>query len=502
MNTVSTVFTGLPNFQSFAANTHSMRAFSSLSFLLAVALNSPPSQAQTPTHQSVVHNSTGSTTSVVNSVAADADGNMIITGWRTDTLDFGGTVHPQGTGAIFLAKFDAQGNELWSKVSGSADLNGYNKGMSVAVDGNGNIYNAGWVFAVETATFDGTTLPLGSAGYVAKYTSGGTLLWVKDFAGGVNAIAVDGNGNPFINYGDATIQKLDPTNGNSVASATGGGDLQNVGYHNIAIDANNNVFAQWGNKITKHNNDLVEQWSTPLVKPTFCESFRISVDGAGNVWATFYAIFGTVTLGGTDYSTFPNGYIYSLDGSSGAVLSCASPGAYKIKKVIGGDAGTLYAFGDFAFNDPYLVKYDAGLTALWSALTFDTKDVMSIGPDCFVLGGAHDATITLDGNTYERPNGSPQDNAIAGYLCTGTVGFQEHTNQEGLTLFPNPATDRITLNGSIRGGTWYGIGADGAIVLSATVTPSNSSVDVSGLANGIYLLRDREGRSQRFVVAH
>lgn len=501
MNTVCTVFTGLPNFQSFAPNPHSMRAFFSLSLLLAVALNSPPSQAQTPTHQSVVHNTTGSTTSVVNGVAADADGNMIITGWRTDTLDLGGTLHSQGTGAIFLAKFDAQGNELWSKVSGSADLNGYNKGMSVAVDGNGNIYNAGWVFAVETATFDGTTLPLGSAGYVAKYSSAGTLLWVKDFAGGVNAIAVDGNGNPFINYGDASIQKLDPTNGNSVASATGGGDLQNVGYHNIAVDANNNVFAQWGNKITKYNNDLVEQWSTPLVKPTFCESFRISVDGAGNVWATFYAIFGTVTLGGTDYSTFPNGYIYSLDGSTGAVLSCASPGAYKIKKVIGGDAGTLYAFGDFAFNDPYLVKYDASLTAIWSALTFDTKDVMSIGPDCFVLGGAHDATITLDGTTYDRPNGSPQDNAIAGYLCTGTVGFAETTLDVGLTLFPNPASDRITLKGSVRGGTWSVIGADGAIVLSAKVTPSNSSVDVSGLANGIYLLRDREGRSQRFVVA-
>ena len=502
MNTVSTVFPGLPNFRSFAPNTHSMRAFSPLSLLFALALNSPSSQAQTPTNQSVVHNTRGTTTSVVNGVAADADGNMIITGWRTDTLDFGGTVHPQGTGAIFLAKFDAQGNELWSKVSGSADQNGNHKGMSVAVDGNGNIYNAGWVFAVEIATFDGTTLPLGSAGYVAKYSSSGTLLWVKDFAGGVNAIAVDGNGNPFINYGDATIQKLDPANGSSVASATGGGDLQNVGYHNIAIDANNNVFAQWGNKITKHNNDLVEQWNTPLVKPTFCESFRISLDGAGNVWATFYALFGTVTLGGTDYSTFPNGYIYSLDGNTGSVLSCASPGAYKIKKVIGGDAGSLYAFGDFAFNDPYLVKYDASLTALSSVLTFDTKDVMSIGPDCFVLGGAHDATITLDGTTYGRPNGSPQENAMAGYLCTGTVGFEEPANDGGLILFPNPTTDRITLSGRVRGGTWHVIGTDGAIVLSVAVTPSNGSVDVSGLANGIYLLRDREGRSLRFVVAH
>ncbi|MCC7500916.1 MAG: hypothetical protein IT229_00205 [Flavobacteriales bacterium] len=478
-----------------------MRAFSSLSLIVALALNGPSGQAQTPTHQSVVHNTTGATISVVNGVAADADGNMIITGWRSDALDFGGTAHPQGTGAIFLAKFDAQGTELWSKVSGSADLNGNHKGMSVAVDGNGNVYNCGWVFAVEMATFDGTTLPVGSAGYVAKYSASGTLLWVKDFAGGVNAIAVDGNGNPFINYGDATIEKLDPANGNSVASATGGGDLQNVGYHNLAVDASNNVIAQWGNKITKYDNALNTLWSTPLVKPTFCESFRISLDGSGNVWATFYALFGTVTLGGTDYTTFPNGYIYNLDGSTGAVLSCASPGAYKIKKVIGGDAGTLYAFGDFAFNDPYLVKYDASLTALSSVLTFDTKDVTAIGPDCFVLGGAHDANITLDGTTYDRPNGSPQDNAIAGYLCAGTVGVEERTTNEDLLLFPNPAKDDITVRGDFAQGSMQVLAVDGSIERAITYTRPSTTVDVSGLANGIYLLRDREGRSQRFVVA-
>ena len=185
--------------------------------------------AQTPTHQAVVHNLAGTTASVVNGVAVDGDGNMVITGWRTDTLNFGGTIHPQDGGAIFLAKIDPQGNEIWSKVSTAADPNGYNKGMSVAVDGTGNIYNAGWVFAVQAATFDGITLPVGTAGYVAKYTSAGTLLWVKDFAGGVNAIAVDANGNPFINLGDATIEKLDPANGNSIASAPGSGDLQNVG---------------------------------------------------------------------------------------------------------------------------------------------------------------------------------------------------------------------------------------------------------------------------------
>ena len=199
---------------------------------LATALH-----AQPPVHQGVVYNQTGSTASVVNGVTADADGNLIITGWRSDPLDLGGTAHPDGTGAIFLARFNGQGAELWSKVSGSADQQGNHKGMGVAVDGNGNVYNCGWVFAVEQATFDGTTLPTGTAGYVAKYTAGGTLLWVKDFAGGVNAIAVDGNGTPFINLGDASIVKLDPATGKVVwQQKVGRGGIQGGVHFGMAAD--------------------------------------------------------------------------------------------------------------------------------------------------------------------------------------------------------------------------------------------------------------------------
>jgi hypothetical protein len=459
--------------------------------------------AQTPTHQSVVHNLVGSLQSEVNGIAADGSGNMIITGWRTDSLDFGGTPHPQGAGAIFLAKFDAQGNELWSKVSGSADQQGNHKGMSVAVDAAGNVYNSGWVFAPEQATFDGTTLPQGTYGYVAKYTAGGALTWVKDFPGGVNAIAVDHDGIPYINLGDGTIERLDPATGNSTASGTGGGDLQNVVYHNIVVDANNNVFAQWGNKITKYDNDLNVLWSTALVKSFGCESFRISVDATGDVWATFYAIFGTVTLGGTDYTNLPNGYIYRLSGSTGEVLNCTSPGAYKIKKVIAGEAGALYALGDFAFNTPYVVKYDASLTGLWSAATFKAADMLELGPECFMLGGSHDETITLDGTTYERPNNSGQINAMAAYLCSGDVGMEE----EGaawleLAAYPNPASSTFTISGTEARGDITVLNTEGRIVLRERSLKGRTELNVQMLPTGMYTVRDQHGRSVRAVVQH
>lgn len=456
--------------------------------------------AQVPTHQAVIDNQVGTTASVVNGVAVDGDGNMLITGWRTDALDFGGTAHAQGLGAIFVAKFDAQGNELWSKVSGSADQSGNHKGMSVAVDASGNVYNAGWLFGIEAATFDGTTLPAGAFGFVAKYSASGTLLWVKDFTGGVNAIAVDGNGIPFINLGDATIEKLDPATGATTASATGGGDLMNVVYHNIAVDAANNVIAQWGSKITKYDNALNQIWSTPLVKPTLAESFRVSIDAGGDVWATFYAIFGTVTLGGTDYTTFPNGYIYGLSGTTGEVLSCASPGAYKVKKAFHESSGDIYASGDFAFNTPGMVKYDASLVAQWSLTSFDAKDIIRVGEACFVAGGQHSADITLDGTVYARPNTSGQENAIAAYLCAGDVGTPELSPAAPFQVWPNPADDRVFITTDARE-TVRVFDATGMCV-GVSVINGAKGLDVSAWSPGLYTLRTTGGGSARLVVTH
>lgn len=385
-----------------------MNASARLSTFFMSASVLAPALAQVPVHQSVVHNTTGSTTSVVNGVAVSGAGELIITGWRTDALVFGGTSHPQGSGAIFLAKFDAQGNELWSKVSGSTDILGNHKGMSVAVDGAGNVYIAGQLFAPEAATFDGTILPSGASGFVAKYSEAGVLLWVKDFPAGVYSITVDGTGNPFINQGDNLIAKLDQANGNALASVSAAGDLMNVLYHNITVDASNNIIAQWGSRITKYDNSLTELWSTPITKSFGAETYRISVASDGDIWATFYAAFGTVTLGGTDYTNFPAGYFYQLDAATGGVLACLSPGAFKLKKFFtlpSGGPGFI-ASGDFAFNAANVVKYDAQLVQVWAVPTFTTNDMALIADDCFALGGAHTADITLDGTVYSRPNGS------------------------------------------------------------------------------------------------
>jgi len=94
---------------------------------------------------------------------------MYITGdFGSSTIDFGGGALTNAAHLdIFLAKFDSNGNHIWSKrFGGSYD----DKGYSVSVDSSGNVYGIG-SFASSNVDFGGC--PLSNAGsydiYLIKY---------------------------------------------------------------------------------------------------------------------------------------------------------------------------------------------------------------------------------------------------------------------------------------------------------------------------------------------
>ena len=83
-------------------------------------------------------------------------------------IDFGeGVVTNAGVRNIFLAKFDGNGNNLWSKSFGGIDGD---SGSSVSVDSSGNVYGTG-DFMRSNIDFGGC--PLSSAErqdiYLIKY---------------------------------------------------------------------------------------------------------------------------------------------------------------------------------------------------------------------------------------------------------------------------------------------------------------------------------------------
>jgi hypothetical protein len=152
-------------------------------------------------------------------VSADGGGNVFTFGQRV--LSTTNTYTPSAT----LTKFDADGNEYWTRTLESARY--VNRG-GVATDGLGNVYITG----NSNAPLVEPRLHLGYDAFVAKYDADGNRLWLQEFGSPAHddssGVAVDMLGNVYVvgntqgdlgglNLGeaDAYLAKFD-SNGNEL----------------------------------------------------------------------------------------------------------------------------------------------------------------------------------------------------------------------------------------------------------------------------------------------
>ncbi len=99
----------------------------------------------------------------------DRDSNVYITGWTLG--DLGGL--NAGSYDAWVAKYDSEGNQLWLKQFGTA---GDDAATRIDVDGFGNFYLTGYT----DADFGGSNAGSYDA-WVAKYDSEGNQLWTQQF---------------------------------------------------------------------------------------------------------------------------------------------------------------------------------------------------------------------------------------------------------------------------------------------------------------------------------
>jgi hypothetical protein len=115
------------------------------------------------------------------SVASDAEGNVVLTGFFEGSADFGGgALTSAGKSDVFVARFDANGSHLWSRAFGATASD---RGRDVAVDAKG--------FVVLTGDFQGRisfgaaddTLSSGGGPdiYLVKLAPDGSHCWSKSF---------------------------------------------------------------------------------------------------------------------------------------------------------------------------------------------------------------------------------------------------------------------------------------------------------------------------------
>ncbi len=192
-------------------------------------------------------------------VATDSAGNIYLTGYFRGSINFGGATLrvPFDTDLdVFIAKFDANGNHLWSK---NFINDGNDRGYGIAADGSGVTFGG---FFTNTINFGGGSL-IASIGrteaFVAKLDANGNHVWSKRFGGaadeGVYSVALDFAGNAVltgfcyspIDFGggalsggatDAFVAKLTGNNGGYLwARRFGSGQANDYGY-SVAVDSN------------------------------------------------------------------------------------------------------------------------------------------------------------------------------------------------------------------------------------------------------------------------
>jgi len=439
------------------------------------------SNAQAPNWLWAKSASTGSGTcsncdNIAMSVAVDASGNTYMAGYfQSDTIIFGSTILMNTTTAtaIFLAKYDANGNIIWAKSAEGTYASGGNQANSVAVDASGNAYVAGY--------FYGTTISFGSViltnndnsggqnMFLAKYDTNGNVIWAKTTGGtdsdGAGSVALDTLGNAYvagwfsnsntlinptiITFGSTTFTNSDTSdftdiflakydaNGNMlwVKSASG---IGNDDATSVAVDVLGNIYVGGmfeGNIITFGSTTLTNDDANVSY-----DFFLAKYDFNGNViWAKSADV---------DYSGNNAGlYSIALDALGNAYVA----GGFQCPNITLGST-TLTNTGN---ENMFLAKYDTNGNVLWAKSADGTYRSTDL---------ANSIATDISGNVY-----------VAGYFSSYTITF-------GSTTFTNAGYDTTAhmflVKYDVNGNVLYAKTADG--------TSSNLAfpiaVDISGNA--------------------
>lgn len=131
---------------------------------------------------------------------------------------------------------------------------------------------------------------------------------------------------------------------------------------------------------------------------------------------------------------------------------------------------------------------------------------IDLGTGMFYWSGAGGVIVGAAGDgdmIYDQTGSSAELFLIEHFSacnCSGANGISDPNTGPSLRLFPNPAQDRIQLQGTIAGRTFVIEDGTGRIARMGTSTAGNTDIGLAGCAPGIYSLRTDEQQAIRFVI--
>jgi hypothetical protein len=385
-------------------------------------------------------NSAGGTNNdAVSSICQDASGNIYVTGgviypvayFNTDTFNV------SGFNDIYLAKYDANGTELWVKHFGGSYFDSFNQksesGGTVLYNPNTNsIYLSGqFIGSCTIGTFTLSTAPDDIQIFLAKFDLSGNCMWAKKAgsAGDDNAYAmtITSSNNIFLSgtlrYNGNFDSYTNP-NGGYLALYDDNGNCQWV--RNIYSGALNNVT---GSSIMPYSMQL---YNTDL----FILGYKISdsayvdtilITNPSNYYPFVLARFDS--LGNVKWAKQMGGPIsefgtLSMDNNGNCYFGSRFFGGYAVV-----DTDTVYATGT---TDFFFTKYDQNGNFKWVRQSNATLNVGPIGTSSDGDGNVY-VTGSFSGSatfgSFNLTASTPEDMFIARYDSSGSCIGVRHAGQ-------------------------------------------------------------------------
>ncbi len=372
-------------------------------------------------------------------VDVDGNGNLVICGRTAGTVDFGGGgVAAVTTSDAFFAKYSSAGNYSIAKVFGTT---GTHEAQDVSVDGNGNIVIAGRMSGtidfgggLLTSTANSNDI------FVAKFSSAGVFAWAKRFGDGgdqsAHAVATDAMGNVVVtgrlagtvDFGggnltsaggrDVYVAKYDG-NGNHLGSKRFGGAMDDSP-NDIDIDGNGNIV------VAGSFNGSVDFGGGALVSGGATDAFVAAYDANGNhLFSKRYGDAAAQSSSGV--ATDGAGNIYLMGTTAGAIdlgggaVSSAGVNDVWLTKMSG--AGTYQwqkIFGDAQDQSSRFLSANAGGDVV---IVGTFAGTINFGGGTINSGGGKDAFVaklnTNGQHIFSYGAGDGSDQAGGGVVLDG-----------------------------------------------------------------------------------
>jgi hypothetical protein len=393
----------------------------------------------------------------VTGIAVDAEGNLILVGYFSGTIDFGGAPLTSAGLDVFVAKLDMDGNHLWSKKFGDA-AEQYANG--VAVDSEGNIFVVGEFKGTIDLGFPG----LASSGdfdiFLVKLASMGSQLWVKRFGDGAaqsgEAVAVDsadgvaitGSVDGTVNFGGGNLAPL------------GGADIFVARFDKTGVPLHSSRHgdsssAQSGLALATIGQDLVVAGSF-LGTATFGGAPITSAGGADLFVARFGPSGAHVWSKGFGSTGDQFARAVGTDASSNILLT----GSFYGSLTFGGSTFTSAGEND----DMFVTKLDGAGAHVWSKQFGDTDAQIARGLDVdgggnVVLTGGFGGELDFGGGALTSAGAA--DVFVARLDPSGTHlsshSFGSTLDQIGRAIAVDPEGD-LVVTGDFEGTIDFGTG--------------------------------------------